>query len=335
MMVCLANRAPLERRWSLSSSAGIVILVLVLSTETFASQNSIGLWHQVRKGDTVCDIAKEYRVSVHSIISTNKIRSAKHLRVGKKLLIPSPSGPQEEKGIWHHVQHGDTLWDLASKHCVSVQSIVSTNKIRSANRLRVGKKLLIPGASATQQEEGIWHHVQYGDTLWNLARRYGVPLVRLAMSNPLSSPKTLQVGAQLFVPGAQSTQFTAPLLSPLIVTSTFGYRYHPISKEPQFHRGVDLRARVKTRVYATKGGKVVRAGWSSGYGNVVVIKHDHEYTTWYAHLSSIWVKMGQEIKQNEAVGLSGRSGHATGPHLHFEVRRNGKSVNPSRYIGLP
>jgi murein DD-endopeptidase MepM/ murein hydrolase activator NlpD len=195
--------------------------------------------------------------------------------------------------------------------------------------------LLIPGASAPQQKKGIWYRVQHGDTLWDLAKKYRVPLVHLAKSNRLSSPKTLQIGTRLFIPGAQSTEFTAPLLIPLAVTSGFGYRHHPISKELKFHRGVDLRARVKTRVYATKAGKVTRAGWSGGYGNVIVIEHDHGYTTWYGHLSSVWVKVGQEIKQSDAIGLSGRSGHATGPHLHFEIRRNGKSVDPARYIGLP
>ena len=133
MMVCLPNRTPYQWQWSLSPIGGIVVLVFVLSTETFASQNSIGLWYQVREGNTVWDLANGYRGSMQSIVSTNKIRSANRLPVGKKLLVPGESGSKQEHRIWHKVQRGDTLWGLAKKHGVSVQSIVSTNRMPSAN----------------------------------------------------------------------------------------------------------------------------------------------------------------------------------------------------------
>lgn len=103
----------------------------------------------------------------------------------------------------------------------------------------------------------------------------------------------------------------------------------------KFHHGIDLGVRPRTRVYAARSGKVIRAGWYGGYGNVVVIKHDEDYTTRYGHLSKIRVKVGQRVTPQQIIGLSGSSGHATGPHLHFEIRWKGDSVDASRYIRLP
>lgn len=130
----------------------------------------------------------------------------------------------------------------------------------------------------------------------------------------------------------QDPPSTTPLEGDYEITSDFGMRMHPIIKEKKMHLGVDFRAPVGTEVVATSNGIVVKAKYTKGYGNYVVIKHDESYETLYSQLSKINVSINQEIKKGEVIGLSGNSGSSTGPHLHYEVRKDGKAVNPADYL---
>ena len=116
------------------------------------------------------------------------------------------------------------------------------------------------------------------------------------------------------------------------ISSHFGSRRDPFLKRRAFHSGMDFKARTGTRVYAAAKGKVIKAGWSGGYGRMVEIDHGNGTTTRYAHLSRISVKKGQHVSTDMSIGRVGSSGRSTGPHLHYEIRRYGKAVNPSRYI---
>ena len=116
------------------------------------------------------------------------------------------------------------------------------------------------------------------------------------------------------------------------MASGFGYRIDPIYKTRRMHTGMDFTANVGTAVYATGDGAVEateRSGW--GYGNSIVINHGFGYKTRYAHLSAFKVKAGQRVKRGELIGLVGNSGKSTGPHLHYEVEKGGKKVNPIHY----
>ncbi|RLD61134.1 MAG: M23 family peptidase [Bacteroidetes bacterium] len=114
--------------------------------------------------------------------------------------------------------------------------------------------------------------------------------------------------------------------------SGFGYRIHPIYKTRKMHTGIDLTAPTGTKIYATGDGKVIKAGMSKGgYGKRVIINHNYGYKTVYAHLSKIVVKRGQKINRGELIGFVGSTGVSTAPHLHYEVRRNNKPVNPINY----
>lgn len=115
--------------------------------------------------------------------------------------------------------------------------------------------------------------------------------------------------------------------------SGFGYRIHPIYKTLRMHTGVDFTAPTGTPIYATGNGIVQVAERNShGYGRMVTIDHGYGYETLYAHLSQIKVKPGQEVKRGEIIGLVGNTGISTAPHLHYEVVRNGRKVNPINYF---
>jgi murein DD-endopeptidase MepM/ murein hydrolase activator NlpD len=116
--------------------------------------------------------------------------------------------------------------------------------------------------------------------------------------------------------------------------SGYGWRIHPIYKIKKFHEGIDFTAPVGTDIYATGNGTVVDLDRNPfrGYGNMVRIDHGFGYTTLYAHMNSINVKLGQVVRRGDVIGTVGNSGLSTAPHLHFEVSKNGKKVNPINFF---
>ncbi|MFA7687105.1 MAG: M23 family metallopeptidase [Moheibacter sp.] len=116
------------------------------------------------------------------------------------------------------------------------------------------------------------------------------------------------------------------------LASGFGMRLHPILKIGKMHNGLDFSAHVGTPIYATGDGKVKSVGRHGGYGNVVVISHGYGYETLYAHMSKFKVRKGQKIKRGDVIGTVGNTGLSTGPHLHYEIHKDGKEIDPISYF---
>ena len=132
---------------------------------------------------------------------------------------------------------------------------------------------------------------------------------------------------------SQSTYVGGKFMWPLpaannVITCKYGYRTHPVTKKYKLHTGIDLRASTGTKVYAANKGTVTTSGYSSAWGNYIIINHGGGYTTLYAHLSRRNVSKGATVKQGDVIGLSGNTGYSTGPHLHFEINKNGSSYDP-------
>lgn len=144
-----------------------------------------------------------------------------------------------------------------------------------------------------------------------------------------------QIASYQAGPGSQSLPaFTGRLSKPVSapITSKFGMRFHPILKINRLHGGIDFGARSGTPIRAAGSGIVIKAEYSSSFGNMVVIDHGGGISTLYAHCSSIGVIRGQKIARGQVLGAVGSTGLSTGPHLHFEVRVRGKTVNPMSYF---
>jgi murein DD-endopeptidase MepM/ murein hydrolase activator NlpD len=124
---------------------------------------------------------------------------------------------------------------------------------------------------------------------------------------------------------------SSPLADP-VITSTFGYRTHPIFGDRRLHTGLDFRAGSGTPLMASRSGEVVFAGWRGGYGNCTIIDHGGGLATLYAHQSAIGVEEGEQVGRGQVIGAAGSTGYATGPHLHFEVRVDGTPVDPLPYL---
>ncbi len=126
-----------------------------------------------------------------------------------------------------------------------------------------------------------------------------------------------------------------PAIDPVtsdLVSSPFGMRFHPILHIMLMHEGMDFAVNVGTKVHATGHGTVEYVGREGGYGNVVEIKNGFGYTTLFAHLEKALVRVGQRVERGQVIALSGDTGLSTGPHLHYEVRKNGIHVNPAGYF---
>lgn len=117
-----------------------------------------------------------------------------------------------------------------------------------------------------------------------------------------------------------------------VVTSPFGGRMHPILGRIINHHGIDFGAAMGTPIYAPDNGEVIYAGWYGGYGKVVIIDHGGDLTTLYGHTSSFVVDAGSRVRKGQVIAYVGSTGMSTGPHLHFEVRRNGSAVNPMAFL---
>jgi murein DD-endopeptidase MepM/ murein hydrolase activator NlpD len=120
-----------------------------------------------------------------------------------------------------------------------------------------------------------------------------------------------------------------------VINSEFGYRKDPFGRRRSvFHSGLDIKGEKGDPVNASAYGTVESAGWNSGYGNCVIIKHKNGYKTLYGHLSKIVVKEKQSVKAGQKIGEIGSTGHSTGNHLHYEVHKNGKAINPRNFLKL-
>nr|WP_211194295.1 M23 family metallopeptidase [Pyxidicoccus fallax] len=122
-------------------------------------------------------------------------------------------------------------------------------------------------------------------------------------------------------------------LSPVSITSLYGYRWHPITGQHRRHLGVDLAAQLGQPIYTAEKGVVLRAGWNGDHGNQVEVQHAGGWVTRYSHLSRVLVEPGEVLARGDALGLAGETGLATGVHLHFELWRDGEPVDPLDALG--
>ena len=133
-----------------------------------------------------------------------------------------------------------------------------------------------------------------------------------------------------------NTMRSTPVGTPLKgkITSNFGYRKDPFKRKTGFHSGIDIDANYGQPIVATADGIVTQASWHSSYGKSVTIKHEDEYETLFGHLSAITVKEGDTVKVGDVIGKAGSTGRSTGTHLHYEVIKDGKRVNPKTFLSL-
>ncbi|GMO36710.1 MAG: hypothetical protein Ta2F_12710 [Termitinemataceae bacterium] len=230
----------------------------------------------------------------------------------------------------YKIQPNDMIGKLAPAFGLNQDTLISVNGISNTRAIQAGKYLVIPN------QEGIIHKVAGGETLAAIAEKYEINSADIVTANELFSEQIL-AGSNIFLPGARMDSallseingdlFIWPVSSRR-VTSRYGYRISPISGVRGFHSGLDIGASTGVPIRAAMSGRVISTGYSNVYGNYVVISHHSNYRTLYGHMSVIRTKPGAFVGAGERIGDVGSTGQSTGPHLHFQVYKNGVTVNP-------
>ncbi len=228
----------------------------------------------------------------------------------------------------YRVREGDTLSEIAARYEIPATIIAATSKIKYNGVLMPGQELLVPN------KPGLMYELKKGETLAAILHKYRIDIAAFQKANPaISKLDMLEEGQEIFLPNAHIPIPPLRWIRPVRgrFTSRYGWRRHPIHRRRHFHTGVDIAARYKS-VRAVRSGRVVYAGYLGAYGKVVVIRHNKSFKSLYAHLSRIRTRVGRLVQQGRIIGVTGNTGRSTGPHLHFEIIRNGRPVNPLRYV---
>ncbi|MBU1179574.1 peptidoglycan DD-metalloendopeptidase family protein [Patescibacteria group bacterium] len=237
---------------------------------------------------------------------------------------------------YYIVGKGDTLGRIAEDFGISLNTLLWANQLTARSYIRPGDKLTILPVS------GVSHTTKKGDTLAGIASKYKADKDKILEFNHLADASSLQVGQVLVIPDGQIV-YVAPkvtydqgyagksyassgeLLWPVAskrITQYFNWR----------HPAIDIGLPTGSRILASDDGRIIYAGWGTGYGYEVLIDHGNGYKTRYAHASRLYVRTGATVSRGQTVALSGNTGWSTGPHLHYEVYINGVRRNPLLYI---
>jgi len=250
----------------------------------------------------------------------------------------------------YEVKMGENYWSVAKKFSIDIQTLLGANPdMPFVSRVKQG--LLVP------DKKGVLHAVAKGESLKGIAAQYltkvddpaqmatklDEKVKAIKASNSLPWWGGLREGSVLYLPDSKPVRmneqwrgyfsqrgfFGMPFASwGKGWSSRYGKRSDPLTGETRMHKGMDFKAKYGADVFASATGTVIFAGVSGGYGNLIQIRHANGYTTYYGHLSKILVKQGQKVKRGTRIGKVGTTGRVTGPHLHFEIRKNGKPINP-------
>jgi len=273
-------------------------------------------------------------------------------------VVPGSAGQLHRTQIeTYTVASGDTLSGIADKFGISIATIMWANNLTVHDFIQPGQKLTILPTT------GIQYKVKDGDTITKIAATYGVNADDIKSWNGVSDETKLQKGQELLIPGGRVITPAAPKPKPKPVAATpkptvkpqdanddgktdmvWPAATHYISQpygiwsrvSRGIHSGVDLAAPVGTPIYAAEDGIVTHAGCGASckksYGLYIDIDHGGGIATRYGHASKLLVSVGDHVKRGQVIALMGSTGLSTGSHLHFEVRKNGRYVNPMPYI---
>lgn len=241
--------------------------------------------------------------------------------------------------IDYKVENGDTLSAVASKFGISVSTIKWANDLTS-DAIKPGQILKILPVT------GVAYTVKSGDTLATVAKKFSAEQQAIVdfPFNDVPDDFSLKAGQILIVPDGSPPQAPAPRRPTFTAQGpTSAAFYAPGGGQfiwpaggsltqyfAWYHPGIDVANRSGPGIAAADGGRVIVAGWpdSTGYGNRVVVDHGNGYTSLYAHLSNVYVSVGETISRGQLIGQMGSTGRSTGTHLHLEIRYNGVALNP-------
>ncbi|MBN1208170.1 MAG: M23 family metallopeptidase [Myxococcaceae bacterium] len=239
-----------------------------------------------------------------------------------------PAHPEPELfTVRHRVAPGETMFRIARTYGVTVEDLSAANGITDPRSLSVGQELLIP--AVPPEEEDSEPHLEP-----ELASASGKEAPRVASAREELPPRPRASSRPADSRAGRGASRAEPATKGMIDWPLRGVLYGRFGKkgrEP--HDGIDLAAPSGTPVKTAQDGTVLYAGEQQGYGLIVIVQHPNGLITLYAHNRDLRVKTGQTVRRSQVIATVGESGRTSGPHLHFEVRVEGKPVDPLRYLG--
>lgn len=270
------------------------------------------IYYTTKEGDTVKKIAQKFHLSEKSIKVNNPILSKmKILKKGTKLVIVPTDG------ILHPIRKGETIFEISRRYNVSPTKIITSNKISNAEFIREDDKIVIPGIFDLKFRKPRLTTTR----LANISKK-----VKSGKVNPFRVVYTYRKESRERIVKRYfgGSHFIWPVNGYL--SSGYGWRWGG------FHPGIDIAAPYGASIRAANSGTVLNVGWMGGYGYAVDINHGNGVVTRYAHCSSIFVSIGQQVFIGQPIAAIGSTGRSTGPHVHFEVIINGSNRNPINYL---
>jgi murein DD-endopeptidase MepM/ murein hydrolase activator NlpD len=287
------------------------------------------------------------KAEVKTAVADKKEKKA----VSDKTVVTKTTPAAKAETVDYQVSKGDSLLKIAHRYNTTVAQIQHDNDL-NGTMVKIGQKLKISPdkklyrvvkteKAKADKTKVVSHKVKSGESLSLIARKYKTTISSIVSANNMTST-VLMAGQTIKVPTSSRYKITQskskvirgswkmPVRGRL--SDRYGWRNHPVYRKRLFHAGIDIAAPKGTPIAAAQSGKVIYAGRRSGYGKLVIISHANGYSSRYAHCSSILVKKGQNIKAGQLVARVGATGVATGNHLHFEIRKNGKTLNPLSYL---
>lgn len=251
--------------------------------------------------------------------------------------------------VEHRVQRGETLGSIAKQYGTTVTNLMELNNMQNPHFIREDRVLIVwsPQAEQPPKKNDLVHRLQRGETVWELARQYGVKVDLVLQTNGITNPQRLMPGDEIVIPSAATNTLTpAHVERELVVASRTSSRSSITFTWPavghissgfgprwgRFHYGIDIAAKTGTPIYAAADGKVVVSGWRTGYGYMVRIDHNNGWESVYAHASKLHVRSGQHVTAGQQIAAVGQTGNSTGAHLHFELILQGKHMNPLKHL---
>ena len=225
----------------------------------------------------------------------------------------------------------DSLIQLAATFNLPVDTLATINNLQNIHDFEPGMHLLIPsspGLFIPQEKDSQW--------FLNL-KNSGFDREYMELNLPYKGGNvSFRYYPGEYIPREFRTRFVQPLFIPplkdLYITSPYGYRDHPFTGKWELHVGTDFRAAMGTQVQSCSSGNILSIGRLEDYGKYIIIEHRNGYTSLYGHLNKILVQKGQMVQEGQIIGESGNTGYSTGPHLHFEIRKNGLPQNPENLL---
>ena len=272
--------------------------------------------HNVISGDTLYSVSNRYHLAMRDIVALNRLKPPFVLHEGQRLKLPPP---QE-----YRVRHGDTLYGVSRLFGVNSSEIARLNNINAPYVVRPGDVLRLPSIT---RKSRIKSKPPIKQTILKPEKKPAPAEVRDGVPLPQNKPQNIKVSkVTTKAPKRASGKFLRPVRGKII--SNYG------AKKSGLHNdGINIAAAKGTPVKAAENGVVVYAGNAlKGSGNLILVRHESQWMTAYAHLDRISVGKGKIVKRNSTIGTVGSTGSVSTPQLHFEVRRGTSAMNPVKYM---